>query len=34
MQTTNNSFQNFWLSFAAGGMALSNLLFLWNFLLG
>jgi Mn2+/Fe2+ NRAMP family transporter len=34
MQTTNNSFQNFWLSFAAGGMALSNLLFLWNLLLG
>jgi Mn2+/Fe2+ NRAMP family transporter len=34
MQTTNNSFQNFWLSFAAGGMALSNLLFLWNALLG
>jgi Mn2+/Fe2+ NRAMP family transporter len=34
MQTTNSSFQNFWLSFAAGGMALSNLLFLWNVLLG
>lgn len=34
MQTTNSSFQNFWLSFAAGGMALSNLLFLWNLLLG
>jgi Mn2+/Fe2+ NRAMP family transporter len=34
MKTINNYFQNFWLSFAAGGMLISTFLFLWNQLFG
>jgi Mn2+/Fe2+ NRAMP family transporter len=34
MQTPNSTAQNFWLGWAAGGMVMSNLLFLWNLLFG
>jgi Mn2+/Fe2+ NRAMP family transporter len=34
MRTPNSTAQNFWLGWAAGGMAMSNLLFFWNLLFG
>lgn len=34
MRTTNSYLQNFWLGCAAGGMLMSNLLFLWSHVFG
>jgi Mn2+/Fe2+ NRAMP family transporter len=34
MRTANSTAQNFWLGWAAGGMAMSTLLFFWNLLFG
>lgn len=34
MRTTNSYLQNFWLGCAAGGMVMSNLLFLWSHVFG
>jgi Mn2+/Fe2+ NRAMP family transporter len=34
MRTTNSYLQNFWLGCAAGGMVMSNLLFLWSQVFG
>lgn len=34
MRTTNTYLQNFWLGCAAGGMVMSNLLFLWSRVFG